>query len=264
MLPIMSHEGDGSEPSYADSHAHLDRYADAEVEAMVTRAEAAGVRLILTVGHDASSSHRAAVLAARYTSVEAAAGLHPLWVRAETLEGQLAAIRRLLDSGLCPSAVGEIGLDGSPGAPDFAWQLRAFAAQLALADAFDLPVVVHAVRAHREAAAVLRDTRTAGVIIHYFDGNEDELGRYLELDCLVSFGRLILKLGQQLLRSLSPFVPLDHLLAETDTYPLPGRSTEPRDVVDVVRALAETREEPLEDIASAVTGNLRRVLRLDD
>jgi TatD DNase family protein len=231
---------------------------------MLGRAAAADVGLILTVGHDSSSSHRAAVLAARHASVEAAAGLHPLWVRPDTLHGELAAIRRLLDSGLCPSAVGEIGLDGSPGAPDFALQLRAFAAQLALAGSFDLPVVVHAARAHREAATVLRDTPPAGVVIHYFAGNEDDLGRYLELGCLISFGRLILKPEHEPLRSLAPLVPLDRLLAETDTYPLPGRSTEPRDVVAVIHALAETREEPLEETAAAITNNLRRVLRLDD
>lgn len=264
MLPIMAHAGARGEIVYADSHAHLDRYPDADVDRMLARAEAAGIGLVLTVGHDASSSPRAATLAARHASVEAAAGLHPLWVRSETLDDQLTGLRRLLDSGLCPSAVGEIGLDGSPDAPDFALQLRAFAAQLALAETFDLPVVVHAAGTHREAAAVLRDTRRSGVIIHYFDGTEDDLWRYLELDCIVSFGRLMLKPEREALRSLAPLVPLDHLLAETDTYPLPGRSTEPRDVVEVVRALAETRREPLEETAAAITGNLRRVLRLDD
>jgi len=264
MLPMMSHAGDRGEMVYADSHAHLDHYSDADVDAMLARAEAAGVTLVLTVGHDASSSHRAAVLAARHASIEAAAGLHPLWVRLEALDGQLTALRRLLDSGLCPSAVGEIGLDGSASAPDFALQLRAFAAQLTLAESFDLPVVVHAARAHREAAAVLRDMREPRAIIHYFDGAEDDLGRYLELGCLISFGRLILKPGREGLRSLASLVPLDRLLVETDTYPLPGRTTEPRDVVDVVRALAETRGEPPEETAAATTGNLRRVLRLDD
>jgi TatD DNase family protein len=250
--------------AYADSHVHLDRYSDEDVAGMLARARAAGVGLLLTVGCEAASSRRAARLAATHEPVEAAAGLHPRWVRPHTLAEELAALRALLDSGQCPSAVGEIGLDGSADAPDFGVQLQAFAAQVVLARRFGLPVVVHADRAHREAAAVLKHGAETDVIIHYFNGTGEDLRRYLDLDCNISFGRLLLKPEHEALRALTTMVPAHRLLVETDTYPLPGRRTEPRDVVEVVTAVAAARGEPAEETAMLTTANLRRVLRLDD
>ena len=54
-------------------------------------------------------------------------------------------------------------------------------------------------------------------------------------------------------------IPLDRLLLETDTYPIEGRTTEPRDVAEVCRAVAELRGEPFEAVARATTANYLRL-----
>ena len=54
-------------------------------------------------------------------------------------------------------------------------------------------------------------------------------------------------------------IPLDRLLLETDTYPLPGRTTEPRDIADIARAVGELRGESYEAIATATTTNFLRL-----
>jgi TatD DNase family protein len=53
---------------------------------------------------------------------------------------------------------------------------------------------------------------------------------------------------------------LDRLLLETDTYPLPGRTTEPRDVAAVCAAVAELRGQTYEEIAAATTANFGRFI----
>jgi Tat protein secretion system quality control protein TatD with DNase activity len=50
------------------------------------------------------------------------------------------------------------------------------------------------------------------------------------------------------------------LLLETDAYPLPDRTTEPRDVPDICRTVAALRGESPEVVARATTDNLRRLL----
>ncbi len=53
-----------------DSHAHLDMpHFDADRDAVVERARAAGVSAILTLGVDGESSQRAVALAQRYPEV---------------------------------------------------------------------------------------------------------------------------------------------------------------------------------------------------
>jgi TatD DNase family protein len=248
---------------YADSHTHLDRYPAAAVARMVRTARAAGVCDVLVVGIDAASSARALRLARRHRGLTAAAGLHPQSAD-DGFARELAAVRALL-AGDDPRlrAVGEAGLDRTVAAP-LALQRRAFAAQLALAVEFRRAVVVHSVGAHAEVAAMLADVaaQLPAVIIHYFTGERHELARFLALGCLISFGRLILKPGQEALRALVPLVPADRLLAETDTYPLPGRTTEPSGVVDVVQRLARLRGEDAAVTARHTRANFRRALGL--
>jgi TatD DNase family protein len=251
---------------YADSHTHLDRYGDAEVAAMVQRAGAAGIRLIVTVGSDIPSSARAIALALRLPQIVTAAGVHPLHVAPDSAAANLAAIRALaIGEPTIVRAIGEIGLDASAGVAPSSSQLALFEAQLALASERRLPVIVHSASAHREVAEVLQTWRgrLPAVVIHYFTGAAADLSRFLDLDCHVSFGRNLIKPNRAELRSLSAVVPLDRLLVETDTYPLPGRTTEPRDVVEVVEAIADARGLDQRTVAAWTVRNLREVLGLE-
>ena len=62
-----------------DTHCHLDfDKFDADREAVLGRAAAAGVTVLINPGADLKSSRRAVVLAERYDQVFAAVGIHPL------------------------------------------------------------------------------------------------------------------------------------------------------------------------------------------
>lgn len=253
----------------ADSHVHLDRYTDEEVTAIITRATAAGVVLMVTVGCNAASATRAVALAQQHATVEAAVGLHPLWLPATAAElsHELEQVRALArDTGRAVRAIGEIGLDAGQERVPLDQQRAAFAAQLAIAVEVELPVIVHSVGTHRQTAALLAQPELKsglpGVIIHYFIGDEEALRRYLRLDCYISFGRALLKPGSADLRALARIVPAERLLVETDTYPLPGRTTEPRDVAAVVWLLAALRGEDVASVAACTARNLRRLLGL--
>src|SRR5437899_301859 len=60
----------------------------------------------------------------------------------------------------------------------------------------------------------------------------------------------------------STALPLDRLLIETDTYPLPGRATEPADVVTVVAEVAALKDLPIEQVAHQTTTTFMRLFRL--
>lgn len=93
-----------------DSHAHLDFHDfEKDREAVLRRAEAAGVELILNVGFDLNSSRKAVQLAARYTMIRAAVGIHPHDAGAVPRDylGQLETLAAA--PGVV--ALGEMGLD---------------------------------------------------------------------------------------------------------------------------------------------------------
>jgi TatD DNase family protein len=252
-----------------DSHVHLDRYPDEEVVAMVSRGAAVGVQRLLTIGVDLATSRAALRLAGRHPGVLAAVGIHP--TRLSTVGGQLSSPLPLPLEGAGagavpadflallgqePAAIGEVGLDES--APDLEGQRRFLTACMWLADKRGLPLVLHVVGApavHEAALAIVSQHPRVRTVAHYFVGGPDLARRYLESGCWISVGRPVTRPSDVAVREAVSMIPLGRLLLETDTYPLPGRTTEPRDVTAVCAAVAELTGQSYEEIAAATTAN---------
>ncbi len=248
-----------------DTHSHLDRYPRPTLDAMLARAAAAGVSQVITVGFDLESAAAGLAIARRSAPVSSAVGLHPRAVPAAGLTADdLARLRSLATGdGNAPVpevvAIGEIGLDSQAPAGS-AVQRAAFVAQLRLARELSLPVNLHVWEWHDELLDVLRqEPPSRGAVVHYFQGDWALARRYLELGCLISVGKPASRPELTALRDAIRRAPLTALLLETDTYPLPGRATEPKDVAAIAAAVAELRGTTTEAIAEATTANARRL-----
>lgn len=243
----------------ADSHVHLDRYADDDVAGMLRRAAEVGVERFLTVGVDPASSRQAIELARRHRGIRAAVGTHPTRL-AELSDPEVAldALAKLTRFAVV-AAIGEIGLDDQAGPGALAAQERFLDRCLDLAAASDLPLVLHVVGAHEAALAILRSRAPVRAVVHYFAGDVSLAERYLEAGCLIGVGKPVTRPSQAALRAAIRATPLERLLLETDTYPLPGRTTEPRDLRLVCAAVAELRGVPTSEVAARTTENFRRL-----
>lgn len=231
---------------------------------MVSRAEQVGVCQLLTIGTDLETSWAAIRLADRHPSVLAAIGIHP--TRLHTLDAHPLPIQLLSDllreGGAAVAAIGEVGLDA--GAPNLEAQRQFLAHGIALAAERRLPLVLHVVgeaSIHEMALSTLTALRSSAhrppirAVAHYFVGGPDLAARYLEAGCWISVGRPVTRLSETAVRAAVQMIPLDRLLLETDTYPLPGRTTEPRDVATVCAAVAELTGRPYAEVAEATTAN---------
>jgi TatD DNase family protein len=220
---------------------------------MVSQAEAAGVQRLLTIGVDVATSRAALDLADQFPGVLAAVGIHPT----RLTRGGAASVeqlRALLSNRA--AAIGEVGLDEH--AADLTEQSRFLDACLALAGEHALPVVLHVVgeQAVHEAALALVARRPAvRAVAHYFVGGPELARLYLEHGCWISVGRPVTRPTDVAVRQAVPLIPLDRLLLETDTYPLPGRTTEPRDVTSVCAAVAALTGRSYAEVAAATTAS---------
>jgi len=99
-------------PTFYDTHAHLDfpEFGN-EVSDIVARAEAAGIRKIITIGTTLEKSRRAIQLADQFPNVYAAIGWHPSHI-IEAPEEVSADLRALAQHPKIV-AIGEAGLDYS-------------------------------------------------------------------------------------------------------------------------------------------------------
>lgn len=248
-----------------DSHCHVqEEYlpegdaaggADgaAGLEPVLTRAAEAGITRMVCVGTGAVTSAQA-VAVARATAgagtaprAWASVGLHPH----EASEGvdEVAALlaQELAVADGVVVAVGECGLDYFYEHSPRAAQRAAFAAQIALAQAHDLALVIHA----RDAWADLFDVLEAeGVpartVLHCFTGGPAEAERCLRAGMYVSFSGIVTFKNAADVRAAAALVPFDRLLVETDSpflAPVPhrGRSNEPSYLPFVGEAVAATK-----------------------
>jgi TatD DNase family protein len=250
-----------------DSHAHLDASEyDGDRAAVLERARAAGVSTILTVGIGATLDQMrgAIALAERHDWIFAAAGFHPHDAK-DASEAQLAALAEMMRN---PRVIawGEIGLDYHYDHSPREIQARVFAAQLKLARAAKLPVIIHCRDAWPDCLDILdRDWRSAGLggILHCFSGTLAEAQKGIEMGFLVSFaGNATFPKAQQL-RDVARELPLSSLLIETDCpYLAPpphrGKRNEPAFVAEVARTLATVRDLPVAEFAAITAGNFRR------
>ena len=148
-----------------DTHCHLDAAEfDADREAVLDAARAGGVGGFLVPAVGASNFDALAALSAAHPDCRHAFGIHPMYVR-QACEADLEHLRERLADGSAV-AVGEIGLDGFMQDGSLPLQLRYFEAQLRLARAFELPVVLHIRRAQDEILKLLRRIRPPGGIAH--------------------------------------------------------------------------------------------------
>lgn len=252
-----------------DTHAHLDvREFDADRDAVLARARAAGVRRILTVGTDPESSRAAIALAGREPDVWATVGIHPHDAGAAD-EAALAEVERLAREPRVV-AIGEIGLDFFRNLSPREAQERVFRRLLSLARQVRKPVVVHCRDAHAATLAVLAEERASEVsgIMHCFSGDIDVARRCLDLGLLISLAGPVTYPNPRALPDVARFVPGDRLVVETDCPFLPpqgyrGKRNEPAYVALTAARVAELRGEPLEALARRMSENARRLLGVD-
>lgn len=249
-----------------DTHCHLDfSDFDADREAVLERAQAAGVGRLLIPGVEVENSRQALELAEKHPKIYVAIGLHPNSVALFT-PALLAEIRTLANH---PKVVGigEIGIDLYWRKISRTEQEAVFRAQLELADELGKPVIVHNREAHAEVMAVLRERRpAAGCVLHAFSGDAAmaeeavRLGFFLGVDGPLTYKK------NEALRALFAAVPLENILIETDApYLTPqayrGKRNEPAYVRYVAEKLAEIRQVSLETVAEATTRNADRLFR---
>ena len=250
-----------------DSHCHLDfpDFAD-DLDAVMGRAAAAGVGVMLTINTHLTRFERTLAVAERFDNVWCTVGIHPHEAGTEPA----AEVERLVELSRHPKVVGfgETGLDYFYEHAPRTAQRRAFAAQIALAHELDLALVIHARDAFEDVWEILRSEGVPPrTVIHCFTGTPADAEGCLTLGCDISIAGVVTFKNAAALREAVRLVPLDRLHVETDSpflAPVPhrGRTNEPALVAVVGEFVAELRGEDPAELARATAANTARLFRL--
>ena len=252
-----------------DTHAHLHfpDFAD-DLDAVLERARAAGVRGMVTIGTDRETNGAVVELAKRLPDVWATVGIHP-HDAAEATEADFEEMERLAGEEPRVVGFGEMGLDFfrnlSP--PDA--QRQTFRRQIGIARRVRKPLVIHCRDAHDETLAILGEERAgdAGGVMHCFSGDVEIARRCLDLGLYISLAGPVTYKNARALPDVARFVPEDRLVVETDCPYLPptphrGKRNEPAYVALTAEHVAGLRGADAESLCDSLTANAARLFRI--
>ncbi len=141
-------------------------------------------------------------------------GIHPWYIDQNRLDSDLQMIEAKLQLSEC-LALGECGLDKRIAMP-MALQKEVFEKQIALAEKYQKPLVLHLVAAYQEVVEIKnRLAITVPVILHGFSKNKQIAQQMIDNGFYLSFGKYLLRNPE--LKQVFLSVPNDRFFLETDT-----------------------------------------------
>ena len=263
---------------WIDSHCHLDASEfDADRDAVVQRARDAGVAMLVLPAVGAAQFDRVRTLA-HEQGLSYALGIHPLFVAAaqpQDLDRLEQALHEHRDDPRLV-AVGEIGLDHFVPGLDRELQQHFYLAQLRLARAAGLPVILHVRRSADALLAGLRRFDMQGGIAHAFNGSAQQAAQFVARGFALGFGGAMSFDRALQIRALARDLPEQALVLETDAPDIPpqwlyrsaaerairpgqGRN-EPAELPRLGAVLAQLRGISPDEVAKLTTANALAVL----
>jgi TatD DNase family protein len=177
-------------------------------------------------------------------------GIHPLYIDENRLESDFTILEEKLALPEC-LALGECGLDKRSETP-FEVEQLVFEKQLALAEKYQKPVVIHCVAAFQELIEIKRRLRiSVPMIVHGFSKKAELARQLLDNGFYLSFGKNLLRIPE--LESVFKSIPNDRFLLETDMV---------QEGIQVVYALAaKYKNMEVEELKGIINNNYNTIFK---
>lgn len=256
--------------NFFDSHTHLtspELVNDAE--AVIHRAKAAGVQMMLNIATDSETLARGLELAKKHSGIYCAAAVHPHDTEKEG-DGFFPIVAQHARQGNLV-AIGETGLDYFYTHSNKESQKQYFKKHLHLALECNLPVIIHCRDAFPDffeiidAEYIVNGKHGPGVL-HCFTGTIQDAEEVIHRGWYLSLSGIVTYKKSTELREVARKVPLDKLLIETDApYLAPqskrGKLNEPAYMVETAEVIAACRGISLAELAQATTNNAKTLFK---
>lgn len=262
-----------------DSHCHLasHRFAVEELDAIIERASAAGVKGMVSLATCLDDAEANLAIAQRFPQVGVCLGIHPCDVH-HAPDDAIDRLNSLVDHP-CVVAVGETGLDYYHPAPE-GWEEEAFRLRqrvfldqhFQLAERWDLGVVIHTrdrqgTASFDDAIAIYqRYAPQVPALFHCFIGQLEQAHQVLSLGGLLGFGGVTTFKSAADVLDVATQLPAASFVVETDSpylAPVPhrGQRNEPSFVQHTAARIAASRGESLEQLNEHCAQAARRFFR---
>lgn len=231
-----------------DSHVNLHHPDFAEdQQAVIGRARAAGVRLMVTISDKVSSFEAVHAIAMAHDDIWCTVGTHPH----EAKENPHLTAKDLISLAERPKVVGigETGLDFHYDWSPRDVQAEVFRAHIAAARQTGLPLVVHTREADAVMAEILEEEHARApfrILMHCYTSGAELARRVAALGAWFSVSGIATFRAADEVRAVIADMPAERIMLETDCpylapVPMRGRRNEPAFLPHILGKLAEIR-----------------------
>ncbi len=252
-----------------DTHAHLySTKFTGDSDAMISRCFEAGVTRVFLPAIDSSTHDAQDEVQAKYSDkLFSMMGLHPCSVEPGSIENELAAIRKRLDSGKYV-AVGEIGIDLYWDKTHLKLQQESFAKHIDWALEMDLPICIHSRSAFNECFEIVQAKQNGKLrgVFHCFSDGISEAQKVIDVGFYMGIGGVVTFKNSGLDKVVEAF-SLEHIVLETDApylAPVPhrGQRNESSYLAHVAQKIADVKKIAIEEVAAITTENSKKLFRI--
>ncbi len=173
-------------------------------------------------------------------------GIHP-WMVEDHTQQDLNYLEYLLKCNN-PVAIGECGLDYLKDI-DKEIQLYFFKFHLEMAEKYNLPVIIHSVKATEDVIFLLKKHPEVKGEIHGFSGSESQAQQLTNLGFYLGFGLQITNKDSVKIRQIVKNCPLEFILIETDDH------QNPNDLHLVAQEVADLKQIPIDTVITQCDNN---------
>lgn len=243
---------------FIDTHCHLTDEYDGGVDAVITRAQDAGVGMLICATAEGVDIAPALKIANTHDNVFITTGIHPDHFDLnpdDFLTNDILNHQRVV-------GVGEIGLDYHYGQQTRDAQIKLFEKQLEIAHNHNLPVAIHTRDADEDTAAILTDKYFG--VMHCFTSGWELAKTMLDRGFYFSASGILTFKNAESIRETFTKIPIDRIVIETDSpycAPVPhrGKTCEPAFVIETARVLAQIKNLQITDLETILFKNTQRL-----
>ena len=244
---------------FTDTHCHLYKEYYENIDEIVENAKNLKINRVFNNGVDDRTNREILSMLNKYDGMYAAIGIHPEYVKDYKLEDLKFIEKHINDDKVY--AIGEIGLDYHYGKEDKDKQIELFESQLALAEKYNKPVVIHSRDATQDTIDVLKKYKVRGVM-HSFSGSYEVAQILIKMGFLLGVNGVITFKNANI-KDVYAKIDLENIILETDSpyltpTPYRGERNEPSHVMDIAMFVAELKGVSLEELSKITNDNIKR------
>lgn len=254
---------------FVDTHCHLNfDFLQSRFDSIMQGMTEHDLQMIVVPGVARKTWAKCKAMCEQDERLFFAYGLHPYFIE-EHHSNDLKKLEELVSSAMLENqsglvAIGEVGLDFN--LQSKAKQLQLLEDQLALAEKYKLPVLLHCRKAHSEMLSMLKRFNLVGGVLHAFSGSYEMLMQYVGIGMKVGVGPVITWPTAHKTRSAISRAPISSLVLETDSPDMAvhGKAKGeglPVDVLNVFECLKSLRDEDAKVLEEAIAANSLALFR---